>query len=196
MHHDHEFDDLNDGHTSDNGDAGGHGLLGLVAAAAVGAGVALLFSTDRGRSLRRTAAERVREMDLEERAADISALAAEGVRYVRHRGKPRRSRTGLYATLGTVAGAAVAAALAPDSTRKAKDWVGDAFEDVRHSASVRWREHRAARQDRMTPNTAEAIRRLEDTVEESDEAPLARPAGASRNPGAPVSPRDGGASPA
>lgn len=196
MHHEHEFDDLAEDHGADEGGSGVNGLLGLVAAAAVGAGVALLFSTDRGRDMRRTAAKRVREMDLESRAADISALAAEGVRYVRHRGQPRRSRTGLYATLGTVAGAAVAAALAPETTRRAKDWMGDAFEDVRHSASVRWREHRAARQERMTPNTAEAIRRLEDAVEESDEAPLARPAGASRNPGAPVSPRDGGASPA
>ena len=54
----------------------------------------------------------------------------------------------------------------------------------------------AAQQQPAVKPGAEAIRRLEDTVEESDEAPLARPAGASRNPGAPVSPRDGGASPA
>lgn len=133
----------------------------MTIAAAVGAGVALLVATERGRETAREASRRVRDLDLPSRASSLGSAALDGYERVRH-GRRRKSHGALYATLGTLAGTVIAAALAPESTRKARDWASNTIDDLRHNASARWSEHRAAKKNRMTPSTADALRRLEE----------------------------------
>ena len=147
--------------------APGSNHLGAIAlAAAVGAGVALLMATDAGRDTRRRVARKLHDLDIPERverlgsAASDRLSAAKGRR--RHRGggphgrqRPKHEPGGesgaLYAALGTVAGAAIAALLTPQGGRETREWIGHTFDDLRNNASLRWREHRARRQ---APKTA------------------------------------------
>jgi gas vesicle protein len=148
----------------------GAGVGTVVLAAAVGAGIALLFAPDSGDKTRKRLRKRLRKLELGERArglgGSIGGGAAAGLGYIGEKGrglgrdaysKARRrgrkvvreessSNAGLYATIGTIAGAAVAAWLAPESTRRAGSWVGDTFESLRADASTRWQEHKAARE--------------------------------------------------
>ena len=140
------------------------GLGAMTVAAAVGAGVALLFTTDTGQRTRRAVSRQVRDMELRDRAEMLGAAALEGIEQMRGR-QTHRNRTAMYAALGTAAGATLAATLAPESTRRARAWVEDTLDELRHNASTRWRMHRARRANRMTPDTAQAIRRLEDSVD-------------------------------
>ena len=151
----------------------GAGVGTVVLAAAVGAGIALLFAPEKGDKTRKRLRKRLRKLELGDLARGIGDTigggAAAGLDYIgtkgrrglelgqdvygRTRGRKRRkarreessSNTGLYATLGTIAGAAVAAWLAPDTTRRAGEWVGETFEHLRADASTRWQEHKAAR---------------------------------------------------
>lgn len=138
----------------------------MTVAAAVGAGVALLVATERGRETSRDVSRKVRDLDLPSRASSLGAAALDGYELVRH-GRRRKSHGALYATLGTLAGAVAAAALAPESTRKARSWASNTIDDFRHNASARWSEHRAARRNRVTPSTADALRRLEEVSMEN-----------------------------
>jgi gas vesicle protein len=133
----------------------------MTVAAAVGAGVALMVATERGREASRDVSRKVRDLDLPSRASSLGEAALDGYELLRH-GRRRKSHGALYATLGSLAGAALAAALAPESTRKARTWASNTIDDFRHSASVRWSEHRAAKRNRVTPSTADALRRLEE----------------------------------
>ena len=51
------------------------------------------------------------------------------------------------------------------TTRRARVWVEDTLDELRHNASTRWNMHRTRREHRMTPDTAKAIQRLEEKVE-------------------------------
>ena len=137
------------------------GSLGTIAlAAAVGAGVALLVATDVGRDARRRVARQLRHLEIPEQVERFGQAASDRISDVkrrrRHRGggpngqrRPRRKPTGengaLYAALGTVAGAAIAALLTPQGGRETREWIGHTFDDLRDNASLRWREHRARR---------------------------------------------------
>lgn len=136
----------------------------LTAAAAVGAGVALLFSTETGEKTRRRVKRQIRDMELRDRAEVFGAAALEGIEILRGR-RHRRNRTLLYSILGTAAGATLAATLAPETTRRARVWVEDTLDELRHNASTRWNMHRTRREHRMTPDTVKAIQRLEEKVE-------------------------------
>jgi gas vesicle protein len=142
------------------------GNLGAIAlAAAVGAGVALLLATDAGRDTRRRVARKLQHLDIPERVERLGSAASDRLtkaRGRRHRGggphgrhRPRQDSSGdsgaLYAALGTVAGAAIAALLTPQGGRETREWIGHTFDDLRNNASLRWREHRARRQ---APKTA------------------------------------------
>ncbi len=140
------------------------GLGAMTVAAAVGAGVALLFTTDTGRRTPRAGYPQVRHKEKSDRAEMLGTAALEGIEMMRGR-QTRRNHTALYAALGTAAGATLAATLAPESTRRARTWVEDTLDELRHNASTRWRMHRAKRANRMTPDTAQAMRRLEDSVD-------------------------------
>ncbi|MGE5926386.1 MAG: YtxH domain-containing protein [Gemmatimonadota bacterium] len=137
------------------------GSLGTIAlAAAVGAGVALLVATDAGREARRRVTRQLRHLELPEQVERLGHAASERIstaRRRRHRGGgpngQRRSRPraggengALYAALGTVAGAAIAALLTPQGGRETREWIGHTFDDLRNNASLRWREHRARRE--------------------------------------------------
>lgn len=142
----------------------------MTVAAAVGAGVALLVATERGRETTREVSKRVRDLDLPSRAGTLGSAAVDGYEMIRH-GRRRKSHGALYATLGTLAGAVFAAAMAPESTRKARTWASSTIDDLRHNASSKWSEHRAAKRNRVTPSTADALRRLEEVSLENSVSP-------------------------
>ena len=145
------------------------GVATVALAAAVGAGVALLFTTDAGARARGRVAGRLRDLELGERAERASHAARDGFETIRRKGarrmrqfrhEPERDRSGaLYATLGTVAGAALAALLTPQGGRETRDWIGHQFDDLRQNASLKWKEHRARRKAEEPAD--EALRRLE-----------------------------------
>lgn len=143
-------------------------LGALTVAAAMGASVALLFSTETGRRTRRQVSDRIREMDIRDRAELLGTAALEGLEMLRGR-RTRRNRTVLYAALGTAAGATIAATLAPETTRRVRHWVEDTLDELRHNASTRWRAHRSGHGSGITAGTAEAMRRLEESVVEEQE---------------------------
>lgn len=169
-----EFDAFDTDTARDRSVAGSIATVAL--AAAVGAGVALLFTTEGGERTREGLRRRFRDLDLGERASRLSDAArggferarGEAVRAARHYREPEPDHSALYATLGTVAGAALAALLTPQSGRDSRQWIGDAFDDIRQNASLRWKEHRARRA--RSPETAdEAVRRLEENGEPAEE---------------------------
>ena len=144
---------------------GGVGAGGVVAAAvvaaAVGAGVALLLAPDTGSKTRKRLGKRMRklefarqldELQLGKRAATLGSGAADGWKRFRKQGARRLDPQGssalakpLYAVLGTLAGAAVAVLLAPDSGTETRQRIGRKFQEIKTDASTRWEEHRAAR---------------------------------------------------
>jgi gas vesicle protein len=153
----------------------GNGSLGTIAlAAAVGAGVALLFTTDAGRETRQRVARKLGDLELGDRVERLGSAASERISAARSRGRRRgrgssrhrpAMRSGasgesgaLYAALGTVAGAALAALLTPQGGRETREWIGHTFDDLRNNASLRWREHRARREAPTTPADLEAER--------------------------------------
>ena len=165
-----EFDSFT--YTGEGPARSGAGVGTIVLAAAVGAGIALLFAPEKGDKTRKRLKKRLRSLELGERARGIGdtvgGSAAAGLDYIgtkgrrglelgqdvygRTRGRKRRkarreesSNAGLYATVGTIAGAALTAWLAPDTTRRAGAWVGETFDSLRADASTRWQEHKAAR---------------------------------------------------
>jgi len=156
------------------GDPGGSssssGIATVALAAAIGAGVALLFTTDRGaetrKSVSRSVSRRLRKLELRNRADRLGEAALEGWDQVRGEGQRRlkkyrgRARSedhsALYATLGTVAGAALAALLTPQGGRETREWIGSTFDDLRENASLRWKEHRARRT--AEPATTDPLR--------------------------------------
>ena len=168
-----EFDILEEPTTARD-DAGGPGLGTIMLAAAVGAGVALLLATDAGRDTRQRVARKVRDLELGERMEQLGSVASErfaGVRdraRSRHRGGRRRrpapradsrgDNGALYAALGTVAGAAIAALLTPQGGRETREWIGHTIDDLRNNASLRWREHRARQEAPKTTADLEAER--------------------------------------
>jgi len=154
---------------NEQGGSAWRSLGALTVAAATGATVALLYSTETGRRTRRQVSERIREMEIRDRAELLGTAALEGLDILRGR-RTRRNHTMLYAALGTAAGAAIAASLAPESTRRARHWVEDTVDELRHNASTRWRAHRSRHGNGITPDTAEAMRRLEESVELEQEA--------------------------
>ena len=152
------------------------GSIATVAlAAAVGAGVALLFTTETGERTREGISRRFRDLDLGERTSRLRGAArggfdrvrSEAERAARHYRQPASDHSALYATLGTVAGAAIAALFTPQSGRESRQWIGDAFDDIRENASLRWKEHRA-RRAQAPETTDEAVRRLEENGEPID----------------------------
>ena len=140
-----------------------YGLGAVAAAAAVGAGVALLLATERGAEARRQVARQIRDLELGERAERLGHAASERFSEVRGRGSRKKGKgrgrkrtrrqvvttegngSAMSALLGTVAGAAIAALLTPQGGRETRQWIGHTFDDLRSNASLRWREHRAAR---------------------------------------------------
>ena len=145
---------------------GGSGAGSLVAtavvAAAVGAGVALLFAPEKGVKTRKRLGKRMRklelakqfeELELGKRAAKVGSGAAGGWKQFRKESArhldPARGGSGmnkpLYALLGTLAGAAAAVLLAPDSGAETRERLGNKLRDMKDDASTRWQEHRAGR---------------------------------------------------
>ena len=144
----------------ERGRSSASGIATVALAAAVGAGVALLFTTDTGAETRKSVSRRLRRLELRNRASKLGEAAIEGWEQVRGEGgrrmrKLRRDRednSALYATLGTVAGAALAALLTPQGGRETREWIGSTFDDIRQNASLRWKEHRG----RRTPSGPDA----------------------------------------
>ena len=153
-----------------------HGTAGIGAialAAAVGAGVALLLATDAGRDTRKRMARKLSHLELGEHVERLGGAAAERLAAARARGRGR-SRGGrrrhhalrsepkengaLYAALGTVAGAALAALLTPQGGRETREWIGHTFDDLGNKASLRWREHRARHDSAKEPADLEVER--------------------------------------
>lgn len=132
-----------------------------VVAAAVGAGVALLFAPEKGAKTRKRLGKRMRklelskqleELELGKRAAKMGSGAAGGWKQFRKQSARRLdpNRGGgmnkpLYALLGTLAGAAAAVLLAPDSGASTRERLGSKLRDMKDDASIRWQEHRAGR---------------------------------------------------
>ena len=171
-----EYDAI--GSESRHGRSMAGGVATVALAAAVGAGVALLFTTDSGARARHRVADRLRDLELGERAGraghaarrGFDTVRREGARRVRRYREPERDSSGaLYATLGTVAGAALAALLTPQRGRDTRDWIGNTFDDIRQNASLRWKEHRARRKSSAEPQD-EAVRRLQENGHEEWEA--------------------------
>ncbi|HEU4830357.1 MAG TPA: YtxH domain-containing protein [Gemmatimonadales bacterium] len=172
-----EFDILDEPRTRKGGDGGSLGAIAL--AAAVGAGVALLFATEAGRDTRKRVVRKLRDLEIPDRVERLGSVASERLSEVRsrtrHRSRGQRRRRpvhrerlvhqepkgengALYAALGTVAGAAIAALLTPQGGRETREWIGHTFDDLRDNASLRWREHRARRQAPRTPADLEVER--------------------------------------
>lgn len=140
--------------TRDGGPRSHRGIaLGAATVAAVGAAAAIYLASEAGTSTRRRLR---RELDLDDRLAAMRD---------RFSPEPRRP-VGLWLALG-LAGAVTAVALLTPSEqrRRTKAWLGDRLEKLRGNASTSWKEHRAGTRHRMTPTTAEAVRRLEEGVE-------------------------------
>lgn len=168
-----EFDILEEPGTARE-DAGGSSLGTIVLAAAVGAGVALLLATDAGRDTRQRVARKLRHLELGERVEQLGSVASERLAGVRDRARsrsrgarrrrpsPRPDSKGdngaLYAALGTVAGAAIAALLTPQGGRETREWIGHTFDDLRNNASLKWREHRARKEAPMSADDLEVER--------------------------------------
>jgi gas vesicle protein len=124
------------------GGAGGY-IATAVVAAAVGAGVALLFAPEKGVTTRKRLNRRLSELELRDRLgdrlSDLQDYAEEGVDYVQRRVTGRkRSRSRLNPQLlgiaGTVLGAALTAMLAPEGSRER---VRSTVDDLRSSAGDR-----------------------------------------------------------
>jgi gas vesicle protein len=147
---------------TETGGAGGGSLVATaVVAAAVGAGVALLFAPEKGAKTRKRLSKRMRklelgkqieELELGKRAAMMGSGAADSWKRFRKESARRidpdyggGSSKPLYAILGTLAGAAAAVLLAPDSGARTRERLGNRIRDLKDDASTRWQEHRAGR---------------------------------------------------
>ena len=144
-----------------SGAGAGSVVVTAVVAAAVGAGVALLFAPEKGSKTRKRLGKRMRklelskqleELELGKRAAMLGTGAAGGWKRFRKESARRldpEPRSGmdkpLYALLGTLAGAAVAVLLAPDSGTETRQRLGSKLKEMKDDASTRWQEHRAGR---------------------------------------------------
>jgi gas vesicle protein len=146
--------------TEQAGAGAGSLVATAVVAAAVGAGVALLFAPEKGVKTRKRLGKRMRklelskqleELELGKRAAMMGSGAAGGWKRFRKKSARRidpdrgSSNTPLYALLGTLAGAAAAVLLAPDSGQRTRERLGSKLRDMKDDASTRWEEHRAGR---------------------------------------------------
>ena len=136
-------------------------VMTAVVAAAVGAGVALLFAPEKGSKTRKRLGKRMRklelsrqleELELGKRAAMLGTGAAGGWKKFRkesaRRLDPERTsgmNKPLYALLGTLAGAAAAVLLAPDSGTETRQRLSSKLKEMKDDASTRWQEHRAGR---------------------------------------------------
>ena len=144
-----------------SGAGAGSVVVTAVVAAAVGAGVALLFAPEKGSKTRKRLGKRMRklelskqleELELGKRAAMLGTGAAGGWKKFRKESARRLDPEGssgmnkpLYALLGTLAGAAVAVLLAPDSGSETRQRLGSKLKEMKDDASTRWQEHRAGR---------------------------------------------------
>lgn len=144
-----------------SGAGAGSVVVTAVVAAAVGAGVALLFAPEKGSKTRKRLGKRLRklelskqleELELGKRAAMLGTGAAGGWKKFRKESARRLDPEGssgmnkpLYALLGTLAGAAVAVLLAPDSGSETRQRLGSKLKEMKDDASTRWQEHRAGR---------------------------------------------------
>jgi gas vesicle protein len=144
-----------------SGAGAGSVVVTAVVAAAVGAGVALLFAPEKGSKTRKRLGKRMRKLELSKhleelelgtRAAMLGTGAAGGWKRFRKESARRldpEPRSGmdkpLYALLGTLAGAAVAVLLAPDSGSETRQRLGSKLKEMKDDASTRWQEHRAGR---------------------------------------------------
>jgi len=144
-----------------SGAGAGSVVVTAVVAAAVGAGVALLFAPEKGSKTRKRLGKRMRklelskqleELELGKRAAMLGTGAAGGWKKFRKESARRLDPEGssgmnkpLYALLGTLAGAAVAVLLAPDSGSGTRQRLGSKLKEMKDDASTRWQEHRAGR---------------------------------------------------
>jgi gas vesicle protein len=107
-------------------------------------------------------AKQFEELELGKRAAKVGSGAAGGWKQfrkesARHLDPDRGSGMNkpLYALLGTLAGAAAAVLLAPDSGAETRERLGNKLRDMKDDASTRWQEHRAGRRG-TAENGAEA----------------------------------------
>ncbi len=153
--------------------APGHGgraavVTTAIVAAAVGAGVAMLFAPEKGSKTRRKLGKQFRKLELRKQleelelgryAASVGSGASEGWNKLRKEGRKRlrRERHGpldrpMFALLGTLAGAAVAVLLAPEAGSETRERISRKFNDLKSDASTRWQEHRAARGNRPDTN--------------------------------------------
>jgi gas vesicle protein len=147
--------------TEQAGSGTGSLVATAVVAAAVGAGVALLFAPEKGVKTRKRLGRRMRklelakqfdELELGKRAARMGSGAAGGWKQFRKESARRLDPDNgggmnkpLYALLGTLAGAAAAVLLAPDSGAETRERLGNKLRDMKDDASTRWQEHRAGR---------------------------------------------------
>ena len=141
-----------------------------VVAAAVGAGVALMFAPEKGVKTRKRLGKRMRklelskqleELELGKRAAAVSGGAKDGWKRFRKESARRMDpnpaggmEKPLYALLGTLAGAAVAVLLAPDSGTRTRQRLGSKLREMKDDASTRWQEHRGGRSPNGFGNTS------------------------------------------
>lgn len=160
--------------TEPGGSGAGSIVATAIVAAAVGAGVALLFAPEKGAKTRKRLGKRMRKLELSKqfedlelgkRAAMMGSGAAGGWKRFRKESARRLDpETGsgmnkpLYALLGTLAGAAAAVLLAPDSGAQTRERLGSKLRDMKNDASTRWQEHQAGRRASVETGNGSAER--------------------------------------
>ena len=164
-----------------SGAGAGSVVVTAIVAAAVGAGVALLFAPEKGSKTRKRLGKRMRklelsrqfeELELGKRAAMLGTGAAGGWKKFRKESARRLDpepasgmNKPLYALLGTLAGAAVAVLLAPDSGTETRQRLGSKLKEMKDDASTRWQEHRAGRRAAAETGNGSADRNVRSVQE-------------------------------